>query len=189
MMDRNRLLLLAVLAAAVAAFFVFDLKQYLSLEFFHSIRASIDAYYSAHPIETAAVFSVIYVVVTALSLPGAAIMTLVGGAIFGVVTGTVVERAMDVLQVDPHGFDAMDRRLLQTIIEKFDGGPVGIESLGAAIGEERGTIEDVIEPYLIQQGFMMRTARGRVATRNAYLHFGLRPPQAAATEELPFDDD
>ena len=107
----------------------------------------------------------------------------------GVVTGTVAERAMDVLQVDPHGFDAMDRRLLQTIIEKFDGGPVGIESLGAAIGEERGTIEDVIEPYLIQQGFMMRTARGRVATRNAYLHFGLRLPQAAATEELPFDDD
>ena len=107
----------------------------------------------------------------------------------GVVTGAVAERAMDVLQVDPHGFDAMDRRLLQTIIEKFDGGPVGIESLGAAIGEERGTIEDVIEPYLIQQGFMMRTARGRVATRNAYLHFGLSPPQVAATGELPFDDD
>jgi Holliday junction DNA helicase RuvB len=83
----------------------------------------------------------------------------------------------------------MDRRLLQTIIEKFDGGPVGIESLGAAIGEERGTIEDVIEPYLIQQGFMMRTARGRVATKNAYLHFGLRPPQAASTGELRFDDD
>jgi Holliday junction DNA helicase RuvB len=107
----------------------------------------------------------------------------------GIVTGAVAERAMDVLQVDPHGFDAMDRRLLQTIIEKFDGGPVGIESLAAAIGEERGTIEDVLEPYLIQQGFMMRTARGRVATRNAYLHFGLRPPQAAATGELPFDDD
>jgi Holliday junction DNA helicase RuvB len=107
----------------------------------------------------------------------------------GIVTGTVAERAMDVLQVDPHGFDAMDRRLLQTIIEKFDGGPVGIESLAAAIGEERGTIEDVLEPYLIQQGFMMRTARGRVATKNAYLHFGLRPPQPAATGELPFDDD
>ena len=96
---------------------------------------------------------------------------------------------MDVLQVDPHGFDAMDRRLLQTIIEKFDGGPVGIESLAAAIGEERGTIEDVLEPYLIQQGFMMRTARGRVATKNTYLHFGLRPSQTAATGELPFDDD
>ncbi len=107
----------------------------------------------------------------------------------GVVTGAIAESAMNVLQVDPHGFDAMDRRLLQTIIEKFDGGPVGIESLAAAIGEERGTIEDVLEPYLIQQGFMMRTARGRVATRNAYLHFGLKAPQAPGTGELPFDDD
>jgi len=105
----------------------------------------------------------------------------------GVVSGTVAEGAMDVLQVDPHGFDAMDRRLLQTIIQKFDGGPVGIESLAAAIGEERGTIEDVIEPFLIQQGFMMRTARGRVATSNAYLHFGLTPPQTSANQELPFD--
>jgi len=107
----------------------------------------------------------------------------------GVVTGAVAESAMDVLQVDPHGFDALDRRLLRTIIDKFDGGPVGIESLAAAIGEERGTIEDVLEPYLIQQGFMMRTARGRVATKNAYLHFGLTPPQAAGTRELPFNDD
>ena len=107
----------------------------------------------------------------------------------GVVTGAIAESAMDVLQVDPHGFDAMDRRLLQTIIEKFDGGPVGIESLAAAIGEERGTIEDVLEPYLIQQGFMMRTARGRVATKNAYLHFGLKAPRAPGTGELPFDDD
>jgi len=106
----------------------------------------------------------------------------------GVVTGLVAEEAMDVLQVDPHGFDALDRRLLQTIIEKFDGGPVGIESIAAAIGEERGTIEDVLEPYLIQQGFMMRTARGRVATKNAYLHFGLRPPTSSATKDLPFDD-
>ena len=97
----------------------------------------------------------------------------------GVVTGDVAERAMDMLAVDPHGFDAMDRRLLLTIIEKFDGGPVGIESLAAAIGEERGTIEDVLEPYLIQQGFMMRTARGRVATKNAYLHFGLTAPEPA----------
>lgn len=105
----------------------------------------------------------------------------------GVVTGRVAEEAMDVLQVDPHGFDALDRKLLQTIIEKFDGGPVGIESIAAAIGEERGTIEDVLEPYLIQQGFMMRTARGRVATKNAYLHFGLRPPTSSATEDLPFD--
>lgn len=107
----------------------------------------------------------------------------------GVVTGAVAEQAMDVLRVDPNGFDAMDRRLLRTIIDKFDGGPVGIESLAAAIGEERGTIEDVLEPYLIQQGFMMRTARGRVATRNAYLHFGLRPPTSSATEELPFDSE
>lgn len=107
----------------------------------------------------------------------------------GVVSGDVAKGAMDVLQVDPHGFDAMDRRLLQTIIEKFDGGPVGIESLAAAIGEERGTIEDVLEPYLIQQGFMMRTARGRVATKNAYLHFGLRPPTTSATRDLPFGDD
>jgi len=106
----------------------------------------------------------------------------------GVVTDAVAQNAMDVLQVDPHGFDAMDRRLLRTIIEKFDGGPVGIDSIAAAIGEERGTIEDVLEPYLIQQGFMMRTARGRVATKNAYLHFGLRPPTTSATEDLPFND-
>ena len=105
----------------------------------------------------------------------------------GVVTGAVAANAMDVLQVDPHGFDAMDRRLLRPIIDKFDGGPVGVESLAAAIGEERGTIEDVLEPYLIQQGFMMRTSRGRVATKNAYLHFGLTPPQPAGTGELPFD--
>ncbi|HSG96775.1 MAG TPA: Holliday junction branch migration DNA helicase RuvB [Woeseiaceae bacterium] len=107
----------------------------------------------------------------------------------GVVTGDVAGHAMDVLQVDPHGFDAMDRRLLKTIIDKFDGGPVGIESLAAAIGEERGTIEDVLEPYLIQQGFMMRTARGRVATKNAYLHFGLQAPQAPGTGKLPFDGE
>jgi Holliday junction DNA helicase RuvB len=107
----------------------------------------------------------------------------------GVVTEAVAENAMNVLQVDPHGFDAMDRRLLMTIIEKFDGGPVGIESIAAAIGEERGTIEDVLEPYLIQQGFMMRTARGRVATNNAYLHFGLTSPQPSGTGELPFDNE
>jgi Holliday junction DNA helicase RuvB len=106
----------------------------------------------------------------------------------GVVTGAVAGSAMDMLQVDPHGFDAMDRRLLRTIIEKFDGGPVGIDSLAAAIGEERVTIEDVLEPFLIQQGFMMRTARGRVATRNAYLHFGLTPPAADVPPELPLFD-
>ncbi|MDH3420971.1 MAG: Holliday junction branch migration DNA helicase RuvB [Gammaproteobacteria bacterium] len=108
----------------------------------------------------------------------------------GVVTVSVAKSAMDMLEVDPHGFDAMDRRLLQTIIEKFDGGPVGIESLAAAVGEERGTIEDVLEPYLIQQGFMMRTARGRMATKNAYLLFGLRPPTTQTPAELPlFDQD
>jgi len=92
------------------------------------------------------------------------------------VTESVAQAALDLLDVDPQGFDPMDRRLMLTIIEKFDGGPVGVDSLAAAIGEERGTIEDVIEPFLIQQGFIMRTARGRVATRNAYLHFGLTPP-------------
>ncbi len=108
----------------------------------------------------------------------------------GVVTGDVAVSAMDMLAVDPNGFDAMDRRLLQTIIEKFDGGPVGIESLSAAVGEERGTIEDVIEPYLIQQGFMMRTARGRVATKNAYLHLGLKALANLQPTELPlFDQD
>ena len=108
----------------------------------------------------------------------------------GEVTEKVAIAAMDMLEVDPHGFDAMDRKLLLAIIEKFDGGPVGVESLAAALGEERGTIEDVIEPYLIQQGFMMRTARGRVATRNAYLHFGLRAPEREPAPELPlFDRD
>ena len=94
----------------------------------------------------------------------------------GRVTDTVAQGALDLLDVDPLGFDPMDRRLMLTIIEKFEGGPVGVDSLAAAVGEERGTIEDVIEPFLIQQGFIMRTARGRVATRNAYLHFGLAPP-------------
>ncbi len=108
----------------------------------------------------------------------------------GVVSGAVAVSAMDMLKVDPNGFDAMDRRLLQTIIEKFDGGPVGIESLAAAIGEERGTIEDVVEPYLIQQGYLMRTSRGRVATRNAYLHLGLKAPSSGQPAELPlFDED
>ncbi len=105
----------------------------------------------------------------------------------GIVSRAVAVSAMDMLDVDPYGFDAMDRRLLQTIIDKFDGGPVGIESLAAAVGEERGTIEDVIEPYLIQQGFMMRTSRGRIATKNAYLHLGLTPPSGPA-RELPLFD-
>lgn len=92
----------------------------------------------------------------------------------GRITDEVARAALDLLDVDPLGFDLMDRKLLLTVIEKFDGGPVGVESLAAALGEERGTIEDVIEPYLIQQGFLMRTARGRMATRNAYRHFGLK---------------
>ncbi len=92
--------------------------------------------------------------------------------------------AMDMLDVDPNGFDLMDRKLLLAIIERFDGGPVGIESLAAAIGEERGTIEDVLEPYLIQQGFMMRTSRGRVATRRTYSHFGLPAPGDTGAETI-----
>jgi len=94
----------------------------------------------------------------------------------GRVSGDIADKALDMLNVDVHGFDAMDRSLLLAVMEKFDGGPVGVDSLAAAIGEERGTIEDVIEPFLIQQGFLMRTPRGRVATRTAYQHFGLRAP-------------
>jgi Holliday junction DNA helicase RuvB len=99
------------------------------------------------------------------------------------------QAAMDMLEVDPNGFDMMDRKLLLTIIEGFDGGPVGIESLAASISEERGTIEDVLEPYLIQQGFLMRTSRGRVATRKAYLHFGLKAPAPVTDKPMPFFDD
>ena len=96
----------------------------------------------------------------------------------GVLSTEVASRALDLLNVDLHGFDVMDRKLLLAIMQKFDGGPVGVDSLAAAISEERGTIEDVIEPYLIQQGFLMRTARGRVATRSAWLHFGLEIPSS-----------
>jgi Holliday junction DNA helicase RuvB len=85
-------------------------------------------------------------------------------------------RALDLLDVDMAGFDMMDRKLLLAVMQKFDGGPVGVDNLAAAIGEERGTIEDVIEPYLIQQGYLMRTPRGRMATRSAWLHFGLHAP-------------
>jgi holliday junction DNA helicase RuvB len=96
--------------------------------------------------------------------------------------------ALDLLEVDPLGFDTLDRKLLLTIMEKFDGGPVGIESLAAAIGEERGTLEDVIEPYLIQQGFLARTARGRIATRGAWQHFGRKVPDRAAANLPLFGD-
>lgn len=84
-------------------------------------------------------------------------------------------RALDMLSIDKNGFDHMDRRLLMTMIEKFEGGPVGLDSLAAALSEERDTIEDVLEPYLIQQGFIMRTPRGRVVTQYAYRHFGIKP--------------
>jgi Holliday junction DNA helicase RuvB len=107
----------------------------------------------------------------------------------GVITGAVALAALDMLEVDPQGFDLLDRRLLMTIIEKFEGGPVGVDSLAAAMSEERGTIEDVIEPFLIQQGFLMRTARGRVATRAAYAHFGLAAPALERDANLPLFRD
>jgi holliday junction DNA helicase RuvB len=107
----------------------------------------------------------------------------------GVIDAGVAASAMDLLDVDPSGFDALDRRLLRTIIERFDGGPVGVDSLAAALSEERGTIEDVLEPYLIQQGFLARTARGRIATRHAYQHFGLRVPDSRAGPEPGLFDE
>ncbi len=91
----------------------------------------------------------------------------------GVITRTIAQVALNLLDVDTHGLDIMDRKLLLAIMEKFDGGPVGVETLAAIIGEERGTIEDVIEPFLLQQGFLMRTPRGRIATKLAWKHFGL----------------
>jgi Holliday junction DNA helicase RuvB len=106
----------------------------------------------------------------------------------GVVTGRTAEAALDLLSVDAQGFDHLDRRLLLTMIEKFDGGPVGVDSLAAALSEERGTIEDVLEPFLIQQGFIMRTPRGRIATRHAYAHFGIAF-QGSAAETLSLDLD
>ena len=98
----------------------------------------------------------------------------------------VAQAALDMLEVDRQGLDILDRRLLLSIIEKFDGGPVGIDSLAATLGEERDTLEDVVEPYLIQQGYLMRTARGRVASKNAWRHFGLEPPAVdPASGNLP----
>jgi Holliday junction DNA helicase RuvB len=95
----------------------------------------------------------------------------------GAISKTVAQQALNMLEVDQHGFDMLDRKLLLTLMEKFDGGPVGVESLAAAMSEDKGTIEDVIEPYLMQQGFIMRTTRGRVATKNAYTHFGMEIPK------------
>lgn len=96
----------------------------------------------------------------------------------GRIIENIAVQALDMLKVDHNGFDALDRKLLLTMIENFAGGPVGLDTLSAAISEERGTIEDVLEPYLLQQGFIMRTPRGRVVTQNAYLHFGLKPPHS-----------
>ncbi|MEN9755929.1 MAG: hypothetical protein RL755_116 [Pseudomonadota bacterium] len=98
----------------------------------------------------------------------------------GVITEDVAAQALTMLKVDSQGFDSLDRRFLLTLIENFSGGPVGLDTLAAAISEERGTIEDVLEPYLLQQGFIMRTPRGRVATSAAYLHFGLTAPTIVA---------
>ncbi|MGE0385691.1 MAG: Holliday junction branch migration DNA helicase RuvB [Gammaproteobacteria bacterium] len=105
----------------------------------------------------------------------------------GRIVAEIADRALDLLDVDALGFDMMDRRLLLSIIQKFDGGPVGVDSIAAAIGEERDTIEDVIEPYLIQQGYLMRTPRGRMATRTAWTHFGLTPPKGAGAPSDLFD--
>jgi Holliday junction DNA helicase RuvB len=102
----------------------------------------------------------------------------------GVVSAAVAGAALEMLKVDAEGFDALDRRLLGMIIENFDGGPVGVESLAAALSEERGTIEDVLEPFLIQQGFLVRTARGRMVTAKAWRHFGLAPPRRVGIEDL-----
>lgn len=109
----------------------------------------------------------------------------------GEITRQIADLALNMLDVDERGFDHQDRRLLLTLIEKFDGGPVGIDSLAAAISEERHTIEDVLEPYLIQQGYIMRTPRGRVVTRHAYLHFGLNLPKRMSDALTPdlFDGD
>ena len=106
----------------------------------------------------------------------------------GAVAGPTAEAALDLLNVDAQGFDHLDRRLLLMMIEKFDGGPVGVDSLAAALSEERGTIEDVLEPFLIQQGFILRTPRGRIATRHAYRHFGIAF-QGSAAETLSLDLD
>jgi Holliday junction DNA helicase RuvB len=102
----------------------------------------------------------------------------------GVVSAEIADAALQMLDVDKLGFDVMDRKLLQAVLEKFGGGPVGLDNLAAAIGEERDTIEDVLEPYLIQQGYLMRTPRGRVATSQAYQHFGLAVPSHLASGEL-----
>ncbi len=106
----------------------------------------------------------------------------------GSITQQTADAALNMLNVDQSGFDHQDRRLLLTLMEKFDGGPVGVDSLAAALSEERGTIEDVLEPYLIQQGYLMRTSRGRMATRMAYEHFGLKSPKRIQQQMDAMDD-
>jgi Holliday junction DNA helicase RuvB len=106
----------------------------------------------------------------------------------GSITKETADAALNMLNVDQSGFDHLDRRLLLTLMEKFDGGPVGVDSLAAALSEERGTIEDVLEPYLIQQGYLMRTSRGRMATRMAYEHFGLKSPKRIQQQMEIMDD-
>jgi Holliday junction DNA helicase RuvB len=110
----------------------------------------------------------------------------------GVISDTVADAALNMLKVDALGLDHQDHRLLKTLIDKFEGGPTGLDNLAAAIGEARDTIEDVLEPYLMQQGFLLRTPRGRMATPLAYRHFGLKPPkrtEAVQAEWLDFDAD
>ncbi|NVL26539.1 GntR family transcriptional regulator [Pseudomonas syringae pv. actinidiae] len=121
-------------------------------------------------------------IVSGVAAKGLVLLEAPLGELFGT-SRVPVRKALNLLDVDEHGFDHQDRRLLLTMIEKFDGGPVGVDSLAAAISEERHTIEDVLEPYLIQQGYIMRTPRGRVVTRHAYLHFGLNIP--ARMGEMP----
>jgi holliday junction DNA helicase RuvB len=100
----------------------------------------------------------------------------------GVITKEVADRALELLDVDQFGLDDMDARILKAIIEKFDGGPVGVKTIGAAVGEDEGTIEEVYEPFLVQNGFLQRTPRGRMATPQAYRHFGYTPPGASAEQ-------
>ena len=107
----------------------------------------------------------------------------------GQISGSVAQAALDMLQVDDFGLDVLDRRLLMALMENFDGGPVGVDSLAAAISEERGTIEDVVEPFLIQSGFIARTPRGRIATRTAWQHFGLQPPAGSVAQATLFESD
>jgi Holliday junction DNA helicase RuvB len=110
----------------------------------------------------------------------------------GAINQAMAHDALNLLQVDARGFDFQDRRLLEALIQKFDGGPVGLDNIAAAIGEARDTIEDVLEPFLIQQGFLVRTARGRMATKLTYAHFGFRPPASFQAQQgalLPTDEE